>query len=57
LHAELGEIVVGRKPGRERDDEIILLNPMGMAIEDIACAEQIYHEAVKKQIGTKLSLY
>ncbi|KPC73902.1 ornithine cyclodeaminase [Thermoactinomyces vulgaris] len=57
LHAELGEIVVGRKPGRERDDEIILLNPMGMAIEDIACAEQIYREAVKKQIGTKLSLY
>ncbi|MFC7439772.1 2,3-diaminopropionate biosynthesis protein SbnB [Laceyella putida] len=57
LHAELGEIVVGAKPGRERDDEIILLNPMGMAIEDIACAEKIYREAVRKQVGTKLSLY
>ncbi|SEN05307.1 2,3-diaminopropionate biosynthesis protein SbnB [Lihuaxuella thermophila] len=57
LHAELGEIVTGQKPGRENDQEIILLNPMGMAIEDIACAEKIYHEALKKGIGTKLSLY
>ncbi|MEM8531169.1 MAG: 2,3-diaminopropionate biosynthesis protein SbnB, partial [Chloroflexota bacterium] len=34
LHAELGEIVVGARPGRESADEIILLNPMGMAVED-----------------------
>lgn len=57
LYAELGEVVARQKPGRENDNEIILLNPMGMAIEDIACAEKIYHEALKKEIGTKLSLY
>jgi 2,3-diaminopropionate biosynthesis protein SbnB len=38
LHAELGEVLGGRRPGRESDNEIILLNPMGMAVEDIACA-------------------
>lgn len=57
LHAELGEIVVGRKPGRENDDEIILLNPMGMAIDDIACAQAILHRAVEQDIGTVLPLF
>ena len=33
LHAELGEIVSGQKAGRESDEEIIILNPMGMAKE------------------------
>lgn len=57
LHAELGEIVIGRRPGRESPDEIILLNPMGMAIEDIACAVALYERAVALGVGTTLSLY
>jgi 2,3-diaminopropionate biosynthesis protein SbnB len=57
LHAELGEIVIGRKPGRESDDEIIVLNPMGMAIEDIACAKVIYDEACSQHVGVRLPLY
>ncbi|ERH35802.1 ornithine cyclodeaminase [Staphylococcus equorum UMC-CNS-924] len=57
LHAELGELLTGAKPGRENDDEIILLNPMGMAIEDISSAYYIYKEAKQQQIGTILSLY
>jgi 2,3-diaminopropionate biosynthesis protein SbnB len=56
LHAELGEIVIGGKPGRETDDEIIILNPMGMAVEDIASAQEIYFQAVAAQAGTQLSL-
>jgi ornithine cyclodeaminase len=56
LHAELGEIVAGRKPGRESEDEIILLNPMGMAIEDIACAQAFYRQALEAGVGTWLSL-
>ncbi|MCY1079527.1 2,3-diaminopropionate biosynthesis protein SbnB [Archangium lansingense] len=56
LHAELGEIVIGRRPGRESADEIILLNPMGMAIEDIACAQAVYQKAVDAEVGTWLSL-
>lgn len=57
LHAELGELLTGARPGRENDDEIILLNPMGMAIEDISSAYYIYKEAKQQQIGTILSLY
>jgi 2,3-diaminopropionate biosynthesis protein SbnB len=57
LHAELGEVVSGRRPGRERDDEIILLNPMGIAVEDIACAAELYLRAKRQGVGTWLDLY
>jgi ornithine cyclodeaminase len=54
LHAELGDVVIGRRPGRERDDEVILLNPMGMAVIDVACAKAIYDRARAAKIGTWL---
>lgn len=57
LHAELGEIVVGSRPGRESDEEIILLNPMGMAIDDIVCARAILRQAEANGVGTMLSLF
>jgi len=57
LHAELGEIVIGSRPGRENDDEIILLNPMGMAIDDLVCARHFYCLANERGIGTRLPLY
>ncbi|MXS85756.1 2,3-diaminopropionate biosynthesis protein SbnB [Nitrosomonas sp. HPC101] len=57
LHAELGEIVIGGRPGRENEDEIILLNPMGMALDDIVCARYFYHLAHERGIGTRLPLY
>lgn len=57
LHAELGEIIINAKPGRQRQDEIVVLNPMGMAIEDLACAQRLYQKALAENIGTRLSLY
>lgn len=56
LHAELGEIIVGKRSGRETDDEIILLNPMGMAIDDIACASAVFRRAEEAEAGTVLTL-
>lgn len=56
LHAELGEIVRGDRPGRTDRDERILLNPMGMAIEDVACAAAVYRQALARGAGTWLSL-
>lgn len=56
LHAELGEIVIGARPGREHEDEIIVLNPMGMAIEDISSAAEMYNRAVAQGKGTRLWL-
>jgi len=57
LHAELGEIVIGARPGRETQAEIILLNPMGMAIDDLVCARHFHRAACVREIGTLLPLY
>ena len=54
LHAELGEVVIGERPGRETDHEVILLNSMGMAVVDVACAKAIYDRARQAKIGTWL---
>lgn len=54
LHAELGQIVIGERPGRESDDEVVLLNSMGMAVVDVACAKAIYDRARRAKIGTWL---
>jgi N-[(2S)-2-amino-2-carboxyethyl]-L-glutamate dehydrogenase len=56
LHAELGDVVRGARPGRERAEERIMLNPMGMAIEDVACAAAVYRQAREGGIGTWLTL-
>lgn len=57
LHAELGQILIGHRPGRESDEEVILLNPNGIAIEDVACAHAIYQKALSAQVGIQLNLY
>ncbi|HEX5147022.1 MAG TPA: 2,3-diaminopropionate biosynthesis protein SbnB [Conexibacter sp.] len=56
LHAELGDVVRGIRPGRETHDERILLNPMGMAVEDVACAAAVYRSARDQGAGTWLTL-
>jgi ornithine cyclodeaminase len=56
LHAELGDVVRGIKPGRETPDERILLNPMGMAVEDVACAAAVYRTAREQGAGQWLTL-
>jgi len=54
LHAELGQIVAGRRPGRERDDERILLWHRGLAILDIAVGLAILRKAEEQDAGTML---
>src|SRR4029453_7338925 len=54
LHAELGEIVAGLKPGRERDDETILLWHRGLSLSDIALGHAMLQKARAKGIGQRL---
>jgi alanine dehydrogenase len=46
VHAELGEILAGRKPGRESDAEVIVFDSTGVAIQDVAAAACAYQRAV-----------
>lgn len=54
LHAELGQIVAGQRPGRERDEERILLWHRGLAILDIAVGLAILRRAEDQGAGTML---
>ena len=54
LHAELGQIVAGQRPGRERPDERILLWHRGLSILDVAVGALILRRAEQANIGTML---
>lgn len=54
LHAELGQIVAGLKPGRERDDETILFWHRGLSISDIALGHAMLKKAEKLGLGQQL---
>jgi ornithine cyclodeaminase/alanine dehydrogenase-like protein (mu-crystallin family) len=56
IHADLGELVVGRKPGRQRAEERTMTANLGLAIDDMAVAPILYRRALEKGIGTKLPL-
>ncbi|MCU0708494.1 MAG: ornithine cyclodeaminase family protein [Pirellula sp.] len=51
VYATIGELVTGRKKGREHADERIVATPIGMSICDIALAHLAYETAIKKGCG------
>jgi len=55
-YADLGELVAGLKPGRERADERTLAVNLGLALDDMAVAPEIYRRALAKGIGARLPL-
>jgi ornithine cyclodeaminase/alanine dehydrogenase-like protein (mu-crystallin family) len=56
VHASLGELVAGRKPGRGRDDEIIVFDSTGVAIQDVASASIVYERALAAKSGVAVAL-
>jgi alanine dehydrogenase len=55
VHAELGEVVAGKKPGRESDDETIIFDSTGMALQDVAAAAFVYEKAERQGSGVRLN--
>ncbi len=51
VHAELGEIVAGKKPGRTSQDEITIFDSTGMALQDAAAAAMVYERALQDGKG------
>ena len=51
VHAELAEVVSAAKPGRTSDEEIIVFDSTGTALEDVAAASVIYERALVQQMG------
>jgi alanine dehydrogenase len=56
VHAELGDVVAGHRPGRTRDDEITIFDSTGTAVQDVAAAIAVYEQARAIGRGTEVSL-
>jgi len=54
IYGSIGEIVAGKKPGRENDDEITIFHSTGMTAQDVPLALAIYKKAREKGIGHEL---
>ena len=52
VYAELSEIVAARKPARVNDEEIIIFDSTGVAIEDAVAAAAVYEKARAASVGT-----
>jgi ornithine cyclodeaminase len=50
--AEIGELVIETKKGRTSSSEITLFKSLGLAIEDVVCAEYLYRKAAAEDAGT-----
>jgi len=55
IHAELGEIVCGRKQGRTSAEEITIFDSTGMALQDVASAALVYEKAIAVGRGAEIS--
>jgi ornithine cyclodeaminase/alanine dehydrogenase-like protein (mu-crystallin family) len=47
VQAELGEIVAGLKPARAREEETIVFDSSGTALQDVAAAVAVYRRAIR----------
>ena len=56
VHAELGEVIAGRKPGRVRADEIIIFDSTGTGLQDVAAAIAVYRRALGEKAGRDFCL-
>ena len=56
VYAEIGQILIGEKKGRETNEEITLFDATGLAAQDIAAANIVFKQAKEKGIGRVMSL-
>ena len=56
VYAELGAVVAGRTPGRTSEEEIIIFDSTGTALQDVAAARVVYEKALESGVGYRLDL-
>jgi len=56
VHGELADVICGRVRGRERDDEVIIFDSTGTALQDAAVAALAYERAVERAMGITVAL-
>ncbi|MGQ0641422.1 MAG: ornithine cyclodeaminase family protein [Gemmatimonadaceae bacterium] len=56
VHAELGQILAGQRPGRTSESETFVFDSTGTALQDVAAAAIAYERAFQTGVGTQLQL-
>ncbi len=51
VYSEIGEIITGKRIGRESKEEVIIYDATGTALQDVAAAAFVYEKAIKKNVG------
>jgi ornithine cyclodeaminase/alanine dehydrogenase-like protein (mu-crystallin family) len=56
IHAEIGELVSGAKPGRTSRDQITLYKSVGVALQDAVAAQLVLEAAVTQGVGREVEM-
>ena len=56
IRGEIGDVLLGRHPGRESREEITLFKSLGLAVEDLAAAHYVHRKAREEGQGTEVEL-
>ena len=56
VRAELGQVIAGLRPGRLTEDEIVVFDSTGMALQDVAAAAAVYERAIRGSRGLEVNL-
>ena len=56
VYSSLGEIVCGKRLGRENDTEITIFDSTGLAIQDLYTANLVYRKAKRRKVGREINL-
>jgi alanine dehydrogenase len=56
IAGEIGEVVMGRVPGRQARDQVTIFKSLGVAVEDVAAAHLAYERATKRGLGRAFEL-
>ena len=57
IGAEIGEVLLGKKPARESPDEITIYKAVGMAALDLVAAKTAYDRAIRLRLGTSVESF
>jgi ornithine cyclodeaminase/alanine dehydrogenase-like protein (mu-crystallin family) len=57
VHAELGEIVIGKKLGRTSKEEIVVFDATGTALQDVGAAAAVYEKALTNGVGLTFDFF
>jgi ornithine cyclodeaminase len=50
---DLGDVILGKIPGRTSAEDLTLFKSVGLAIQDVSAAKAVFDEAAKRGVGTE----